>query len=471
MVHVLPFFSANDVEGVRRVMQAEPELLEAKGPEDMTALQYAVVLHKVASVQTLLALGADPNSTLNWEVLHWAILDRNLDIVQLLLEAGANPDTSDAAQDDATPLTRAAAQNDTTCMELLLKAGCDVNKEGVLGTTALTILIDRYTHCCDESVTLLLRYGADPTIGNTKFMRCKSSCIEIAARKTSSSNEDMFKELFQVAESKWECNGKKVSQMRWAISGAISTGLADRVLWLLHRFDPPQMELLPACSRLLADTCTHGDNVIIAKALLQKSGSSYQAVTGAVITAAIDGDRKTCMRAFLNAGVNMDVAIQHRFSISTPLMFAIEKSRDMIAVGLIQSGCDILSGVRERHNVFPVSDRFGEAPTAAMLAVSRSPVAYAATRQMESLVKTLYSAGCNMHDVIRDMESGVISYSKEMEALLSQLSKTPLSLKEASRLCIRLHFHVPLLIYVECLPLPQQMKDYILFRDCPQCLV
>ena len=430
------------------------------------------MLHKVQAVHLLLELGADPNSTQNWESLHWAVQDRNLAIVKILLTAGANPDTADPEHANATPLTRAAAANDTKCMEILLAGGCDVNKPGILGSTAITLVIERFPHCCEESMKVLLDNGADPTIGNTEGFRTRSSAIEVAARMASFPREEIFTDIFAVAEKMWKKNLRRLYQMKSIISRAISARLEERVLWLLQRFDPPPEQVAEIFSGHLVEVCLTGDHGGMAEALLYKTGSCPTSViTHKVMAAAIGADRRECVKKFLYSGVDPSIRIQDGFSVCSALMFAIEKSREVMAMGLIQAGCDINSGVTEKDTNFPVASALGETQAAAIFAKSRCPVAYAATRGLHTLVAALLTVGCDMHDVTQDMNSGVLSFHMITSTLLRVGVRNPLSLKDISRNTIRKNIRAPLLTNVVDLPLPGQIIDYLLLRDMPLCLI
>lgn len=60
-----------------------------------------------------------------WTALHHAAYAGHVEIVELLLEAGAVVDA--LALNGATPLMRAIQSSRLSCVDVLLKAGADVN--------------------------------------------------------------------------------------------------------------------------------------------------------------------------------------------------------------------------------------------------------------------------------------------------------------------------------------------------------
>ncbi len=100
-------------------------------------------------VRTLLDAGADANTTTirGFPVLLYSAAIGNAEIVQALIEAGAQIDLSNTLGREAwTPLIYAANGGHKVTVELLLEAGADVNAER-FGMTALKIARSRgHTH-------------------------------------------------------------------------------------------------------------------------------------------------------------------------------------------------------------------------------------------------------------------------------------------------------------------------------------
>eukprot|EP01129_Flabellula_baltica_P002230 TRINITY_DN12064_c0_g1_i1.p1 TRINITY_DN12064_c0_g1~~TRINITY_DN12064_c0_g1_i1.p1 ORF type:complete len:322 (-),score=65.79 TRINITY_DN12064_c0_g1_i1:56-1021(-) len=100
---------------------------------------------------------------INWQnysgetALSAAIKESHIDIVQYLIEHGANPNIANASQE--TPLHIAACMGETVICELLLKYGAYVDLEDEYGETALHWAVREESM---EVIDLLVRYGADP---------------------------------------------------------------------------------------------------------------------------------------------------------------------------------------------------------------------------------------------------------------------------------------------------------------------
>ena len=88
----------------------------------------------VARVRLLLADGKDPNqadSAGGRTALHWAVRSGNAEIVDVLIESGADLDKGDQA--GKTPLSHAAESGNVELTGRLLAAGADVNKRDLVG--------------------------------------------------------------------------------------------------------------------------------------------------------------------------------------------------------------------------------------------------------------------------------------------------------------------------------------------------
>jgi ankyrin repeat protein len=92
------------------------------------------------SVRLLLEAGAAPNATESERgqtALMWASAGRHADIVQLLIDHGADPKA--ASMGGFTPLLFAAQQGDVESARALLAAGVDVNSKIANGSNALIV--------------------------------------------------------------------------------------------------------------------------------------------------------------------------------------------------------------------------------------------------------------------------------------------------------------------------------------------
>jgi ankyrin repeat protein len=101
----------------------------------------AVLQGKKDVLRSLLQKGADVNAPQidGTTALHWAVRADDLEMADLLLNAGAKP--SVANRDGATPLQLAALNGSAAMIGRLLKAGVDAN--------SVSEFIRR--HCADDS--------------------------------------------------------------------------------------------------------------------------------------------------------------------------------------------------------------------------------------------------------------------------------------------------------------------------------
>lgn len=86
-------------------------------------------------VSALLRQGADANYRVYMTPLMTAAIHDHPDCIELLLEAGAEPNATN--QKSETALGYAAELNHTSCVKRLIKAGADVNNANAYGMTPL----------------------------------------------------------------------------------------------------------------------------------------------------------------------------------------------------------------------------------------------------------------------------------------------------------------------------------------------
>ena len=123
------------------------------------SLRLASVRGNTETVQLLLDNGADVNSTTirGGTALMWAAGSRKnpSDTVRVLLQAGADVNTR--AGNGRTALMDAAAIGNSEITEILLTAGAEVNGRDEMGTTALMVAATQGHLDC---ISILLEYGA-----------------------------------------------------------------------------------------------------------------------------------------------------------------------------------------------------------------------------------------------------------------------------------------------------------------------
>ena len=143
-----------DVDRLHGLLHEDASLLEARSPDDTTALHFAAFFAQPETSRLLIDHGADVHAVSptfgNVTPLHSAAAGGSAEIVHLLLEAGADPNVR---QNGGFTALHAAAQNGDAAMARdLLGHGAEVDPATEDGLTALSIA-EEQGH--DEVVTLL----------------------------------------------------------------------------------------------------------------------------------------------------------------------------------------------------------------------------------------------------------------------------------------------------------------------------
>ena len=130
---------AGDLEASKRFLAAGKKLLNAHSRDGFTALGFAAFFNRPAVAKFLLSQGADPNIASNNDFkvapIHSSVASKSLEITQLLLDHGANPDAQQ--QNDITALHESAHNNTPAIAKALLKAGADKNLKTKDGKSAM----------------------------------------------------------------------------------------------------------------------------------------------------------------------------------------------------------------------------------------------------------------------------------------------------------------------------------------------
>lgn len=154
--------ASNDISRMRRVLEQQhfdPNTRQAFG---QPFLCVAAQKGNTAAVRLLLEHGADPNmlDTNKQPPLYWALTSGHGSTVDALLDAHA--DVRYQTPGHRTMLMTAAySMHDAKLLQRFLNAGIDVNIADVGGQTALIAAAQGDD---PESVRLLLKHGADPTV-------------------------------------------------------------------------------------------------------------------------------------------------------------------------------------------------------------------------------------------------------------------------------------------------------------------
>lgn len=146
-----------DVDRLHDLLHDDPTILDARSPDDATALHFAAFFAQPETARLLVDHGADVHAVSptfgNVTPLHSAAAGGSAEIVHLLLEAGADPN---ARQNGGFTALQAAAQNGDAAMARdLLDHGADVDAATEDGRTAVTIAAEQG----HEELAALLRGG------------------------------------------------------------------------------------------------------------------------------------------------------------------------------------------------------------------------------------------------------------------------------------------------------------------------
>ncbi|MFH1748868.1 MAG: M14 family zinc carboxypeptidase [Planctomycetota bacterium] len=156
---------------VRKLLQSNPLLANARTATNETPLHHAVLGRKADIIELLLATGADVTAqdSLGRTPLHLAAVSDDPALLNMLLAAGADPDAVD--QHGNTPLHIAARRVKSIPLLTLVAAGADVNVANDAGLTPLHVLgadmrvrDEQSMHLAESLAEFLVRHGADITI-------------------------------------------------------------------------------------------------------------------------------------------------------------------------------------------------------------------------------------------------------------------------------------------------------------------
>jgi ankyrin repeat protein len=128
----LPVDNIQPEKTIETIKVIDPTVNE-KDKHGKTKLHNAVYYSHVIEVKELIQLGADVNMVSGGnEPLYWAIYNRNLDIAELLINAGADIN-KEFLQNGESPLEYAIRQKTPSIVELLIRRGADINKFDIYG--------------------------------------------------------------------------------------------------------------------------------------------------------------------------------------------------------------------------------------------------------------------------------------------------------------------------------------------------
>ena len=159
-LNVFEACAVGDLARVKMLIEQQPDLINAYAPDGFQPLGLAAFFGHTDIVEFLLQRGAKVNSAsrnaMRVMPLHSAIANRRVEIVKLLLEYNAAVNAAQA--DDFTPLHEAAQNGLLDVTQWLLDRGAQVN--ACLSSNGKTPLALAIEHQHEDVAELLKRYGA-----------------------------------------------------------------------------------------------------------------------------------------------------------------------------------------------------------------------------------------------------------------------------------------------------------------------
>ena len=159
---------AGDATAVRKIITKNPSLLNDKDEYDTTPLMMAFDRKNEEIMQILLELGADIDAQDSYgdTILNTAAMTGNLKMVQFIVQSPKHPNINTQNNKGNTPLMSAVKSEHGDVADYLLKYHADVTLKNTAGETALLIAIEGADYDNSDIVKALLDHGADASIKN-----------------------------------------------------------------------------------------------------------------------------------------------------------------------------------------------------------------------------------------------------------------------------------------------------------------
>jgi Ankyrin repeats (3 copies) len=160
---------AGDLQKAITLARSLPDGLNTTGRSGQTALMLATERQRVDLVQGLIQAGANPNGGPDCSIVGLAVRLDDLTILKILLAAGADPN---ALLDTEPPILLAARVGAHEAIDALLKKSARIDEPDSVGDTALIVAasVDRWTtvlHLLDKGAILSQATPMGFNIGET----------------------------------------------------------------------------------------------------------------------------------------------------------------------------------------------------------------------------------------------------------------------------------------------------------------
>jgi hypothetical protein len=153
-----------DVATLAAALDKDPQLVNRPDPQGVPPLFWAGFYGQKATIELLVARGADPKSTCQFgTALHGAVSGARPEVVRLLVAAGLDPNAGGPA--GRPPLVLAAQRGSPALVEALLDAGASIGATDRMGNSAL-LMAASYGH--EPVVRLLMARKSSVTGANAR---------------------------------------------------------------------------------------------------------------------------------------------------------------------------------------------------------------------------------------------------------------------------------------------------------------
>lgn len=160
------FFSqvaTGELDSVRQTLEVDPTRAQRPDGWNRTPLDYAAATGQIAMMNLLFSYGVkDDEPTIEFvsePAIHWAAQHRQTAAVQLLLDAGDNPNVTGIWGD--TLLHIAAARGDSELARIVLRCKPNLQAQSMDGDAPLHVAVRSKSY---ELAAMLLAAGADPNV-------------------------------------------------------------------------------------------------------------------------------------------------------------------------------------------------------------------------------------------------------------------------------------------------------------------